>query len=142
MSHTFDIIALRKAMETIAVSLRKQDFLTYFKKFSLTATTDTMIQLGVNSAFHRDNIASKFYNEIKEAVQEQCKKIDTIDIVVDEMIDMLPSERVIDCRDLFSNLSKQLKKEQVHSQIHGVEVVEGINSRLINDKYKLENFII
>lgn len=129
-------------MEHLAISLRKQDFLTYFKKFSLTATTDTMIQLGVNSAFHRDNITSKFYNEIKTAVQEQWSRIDTIDIVVDDTIDMLPTERVIDCRELFANLSKQLKKEQVHSQIHGVEVVEGINSRLINDKYKLENFIV
>ncbi len=142
MSQNFDISSLRTVIESVASTIRKQDFLTYFKRFSLLGVHDTSIQIGVGSAFHRDNITSKFYTDIKNAVALTFPAIDTIDIVVDDTIDLLPPEKTIDCRDLFQNLSKQTKKEKIHGQIHGVEVVEGINSRLINEKYSLKNFIV
>lgn len=120
------------------MTIRKQDFLTYFKKFSLIDVSGGTVVLGVVSSFHKDNLSKKFANEIKEAVLEQDRSIEMIDFVVDERIEMRPEEEVIDCRKLFSVSQKKTKKEQTE----GVLVVEGINSRIISDRYKLSNFIV
>jgi chromosomal replication initiation ATPase DnaA len=134
----FTFSHLEETIKILSGEIRKQDFLTYFKKFSLLGSTEESLTLGVVSSFHRDNIARKFYDEIKKAVQTIAPKIEVIDIQVDEEIETKPLEQVIDCRDIQKSTEKQTKKEMAH----GVEVVEGVSSRVVNDRYKLENFII
>lgn len=122
----------------ISQNIRKQDFLTYFKKFSLLEATDTTVVLGVVSSFHKDNLSKKFYDEIKAAIHLSHPKIDCVDLVVDDRIEVRPEGEVVDCRMLQRASEKKTKKEQVE----GVPVVEGINSRIISDRYQLSNFII
>ena len=119
-------------------TIRNQDFLTYFKKFSLLSTTDTTVTLGVVSSFHKDNLSKKFYDEIKGAITLVVPTIEAIDFVVDDSIDVRPEAEVIDCRLVHKSTEKQTKKEQVN----GVQIVEGVSSRLVNDRYQLANFII
>ncbi len=45
---------------------------------------------------------------------------------------------MIDCRVSLKDQEKVTKKQH----IEGVEIVDGINSRLINDRYRLDNFIV
>jgi chromosomal replication initiator protein len=119
-------------------TIRKQDFLTYFKKFSLIDATSTSVVIGVVSSFHKDNLSKKFYDEIKSAIVSVVPTIQAIDFMVDERIDERPETEVIDCRLVHKSQEKQTKKEQVE----GVQIVEGVNSRLVNDRYQLANFII
>jgi chromosomal replication initiator protein len=39
-------------------------------------------------------------------------------------------------------LQKTSEKKTKHESIHGVEIVEGVNSRVISDRYQLSNFIV
>ncbi len=134
----FTFSHLEESVKILSNKVRKQDFLTYFKKFSLLEASENSVTLWVLSSFHRDNISKKFYDDIKSAINEIAPKIISIDIQVDESIENRPETEVIDCRNIQKNTEKQIKKE--HS--HGVEVVEWVNSRLVNDRYKLENFIV
>lgn len=68
MSMSFSFSDLQKVIALLSVEVRKQDFLTYFKKFSLLSTTEDSITLGVVSAFHRDNLTRKFSSDIEKAV--------------------------------------------------------------------------
>ncbi len=138
MSDPFDFSILEQAILTLSVKIRKQDFLTYFKKFSLLQVGNNTVTLGVVSGFHRDNLVKKFYDEIKEAIITLDSRIEAIDIVVDEAIETKDESQVIDCRTIQKASEKTTKKQQVE----GVEIVEGINSRLINDRYRLDNFIV
>lgn len=138
MSQSFDFSHLQLVVRELSTQVRKQDFLTYFKKFSLIQVTDTSVTLGVISSFHRDNLASKFYTEIKNAIQKTSSAIESVDIVVDDAIDSKTEEFVVDCRNTLKESEKTTKKQQVE----GVEIVDGINSRLINDRYRLDNFIV
>ncbi|GAB0174539.1 MAG: chromosomal replication initiator protein DnaA [Candidatus Altimarinota bacterium] len=138
MSQIFTFSDLESAMRNIASSIRKQDFLTYFKKFSLVNANETSVVLGVVSGFHRDNLMKKFIVEIEKAIREIRPSINTIEITVDEEMEMKGSECVIECKGLLKETEKTLKKQQVE----GVEIVEGLNSRLISDRYRLDNFII
>lgn len=134
----FDFSSLQSAVIEMSQSIRKPDFLTYFKKLTLMQVTENTVTLGVFSSFHKDNLSKKFYSEIKEAIAKFHPKVEAIDFVVDDTMEMRPQEEVIDCLQLLKKGEKQTKKEQ----IEGVEVVDGINSRIISDRYQLSNFIV
>lgn len=134
----FEFSHLENAVIEMSKSIRKPDFLTYFKKFTLIDVTPTTITLGVVSAFHKDNLSKKFYEEIKNAIATQMPGVEVVDLIVDERIEIRPENEVIDCLKLLKKGERQTKKEQTE----GVEIVDGINSRLISDRYQLSNFIV
>lgn len=138
MSVSFDFSHLEAAVLHMSKTIRKQDFLTYFKKFTLIDSSIESVTLGVVSSFHKDNLSKKFYTEIKEAIKIELPTLTVVDLMVDDRIEIRPENEVIDCRALLKKSEKQTKKEQVQ----GVEVVEGINSRIISDRYQLSNFIV
>ncbi len=138
MSQVFDFAHLESAVIEMSKTVRKPDFLTYFRKFTLIEATDSSVTLGVISEFHADNLSKKFYTEIKEAIKTQLPTLESVDFIVDDRIEIRPENEVIDCRSLLKKSEKQTKKEQVE----GIEIVEGINSRIISDRYTLQNFIV
>lgn len=113
MPQVFQFSHLQTVVSTLSTQVRKQDFLTYFKKFSLMGVTDDSVTLGVVSSFHRDNLARKFYTEIKNTVQNICPAIESIDIIVDDAIEMKSESLVIDCRLAYKESEKLTKKQQV-----------------------------
>lgn len=116
----FTFAHLEKSVEIMSKEIRKQDFLTYFKRFSLIASTETSVTIGVISSFHQDNLSKKFYTEIKTAIKSIVPSIDVVDFVVDDTIDMRAMDEVIDCRDTQRISEKKTK----HEHINGVEIVE------------------
>lgn len=138
MLEPFDFNHLKNVISILSTSIRKQDFLTYFKKFSLVSVTVDSVTLGVVSSFHRDNLTKKFYDDIKTAVKQVYPTIESLDIVVDDAIDTKDELTVVDCRASLKESEKVTKKQH----IDWVEIVDGINSRIINDRYRLDNFIV
>ena len=136
--HT-DVSLLRDIIKELTTTLRKQDFLTYFKKVSLLEQTTEKMTFGVVSSFMRDNLAHKFFNEILAAVQKSIPTIVTIDFHVDKNIDNPSNSNVVDCSAEYKEMTTVKKKKE---ETPGTEMVEGINSRIINSKYRLENFIV
>lgn len=133
-----DTSLLREIIKELATVLRKQDFLTYFKKISLLEQTAEKITFGVVSSFMRDNLAHKFSGEILTACQKYIPTITNIDFRVDKNIDNPSNGDVVDCGVEYKELTTKKKKEETV----GTETIEGINSRIINSKYRLENFIV
>ncbi len=138
MSQSFSFSHLCDAVSIMSGSIRKQDFLTYFKKFSLVAWNENSVTLWVVSSFHKDNLSKKFYDEIKSACVAVFPSIEVVDFAVDDRIDVKPEEEIIDCKSVFKSTEKQAKKEQVE----WVQIVEWVSSRLVSDRYQLSNFVI
>ena len=113
MSQNFEFSHLQRVVSELSTQVRKQDFLTYFKKFSLIEVTHDCVTLGVVSSFHRDNLARKFYTEIKNTIQNICPSIESIDIIVDDAIDTKSESLVIDCRLAYKESEKLTKKQQI-----------------------------
>lgn len=86
----------------------------------------------------RDNLAHKFSSEILAASQKIAPTLLTIDFRVDKNIDNPSNGNVMDCAAEYKEITAKKKKEEVP----GTEMVDGINSRIINSKYRLENFIV
>ena len=134
-----DVSLLRDIIKELTTTLRKQDFLTYFKKVSLLEQTADKLTFGVVSSFMRDNLAHKFFDEILAASKAIIPTIETIDFRVDKDIDNPSNGNVMDCGWEYKEITAKKKGKE---EIVGTELVEGINSRIINGKYRLENFIV
>lgn len=129
---------LRNIVKQLAQSIRKQDFLTYFKKISYLGEMEWVVVLGVVSAFMRDNLTHKFGKEVLDAVKQFVPSATNIELQVDRNIENPGNVLVIDCIKEYKDLSKKTKEEDVVAE----EEVGGINARIINDKYRLDNFIV
>lgn len=129
---------LTAIVRELAIHLRKQDFLTYFKRISLLTVKDNILTIGVSSAFLRDNILQKFHTELLVSVQKVLPDIAGIRIDVDNHLDSLDHPTAIDCH----KVQKHVAAEKRQEDSMGGPMVEGINARAINDKYRLENFIV
>lgn len=129
---------LKEIVRELAASLRKQDFLTYFKRLSILGCDNDTLVIGVVSTFMRDNLAHRFYDEIKTAAIKTFPGVQKIEFQVDSEIDNPANSGVVDCHEEYKEVTSKKKKEE----IPGTEMVEGINSRIINSKYRLENFIV
>lgn len=137
MSVEFSFLHLEKSLKDLSQTIRKQDFLTYFKKFSLLEIREDTVVIWVVSHFHRDNLLKKFDTDIRRSLQLNVPGIKDFILEVDETIET-KKEWVIDCRAIQKIGEKETKKEQVE----WVEIVDGINSRLVSDRYRLDNFIV
>lgn len=134
-----DVSLLKEIIKELTTTLRKQDFLTFFTKISLLEQTPEKVIFWVVSSFMRDNLAHKFFDEILAASKKIVPTIETIDFRVDKNIDNPSNDNVLDCAVEYKDITTKKKKED---PLIGTEMVEGINSRIINSKYRLENFIV
>jgi len=99
---------------------------------------DTVLTLGVVSSFMRDNLSFKFSAEILEAVQLFQPQIEKIDFIVDRDIDNPANPNVVDCAKEYKDWSNKKKKDETP----GVTMVDGISTRTMSEKYRLDNFIV
>jgi chromosomal replication initiator protein len=133
---------LRKIVHAIAANVRKQDFLTYFKKLSFLSENEGNVVLGVVSKFAKDNLEHKFGNEVSAAVKSVLPEIVSIRFVVDGEIDNPSNPAVIDCVREYKEFATAKKKGDDAVTAKEEEELGGINVRMINEKYRLENFIV
>ncbi len=138
MDKISEIVILKNIAKELILKIRKQDFLTYFKKLSIVKISDDSIVFGVVSSFARDNISHKFYDEIKETINVLMSNIKYIDFVVDINIDNPSNHRVIDCLKEYKEFNSKKKKEDIQDANNQ----DWIEIKNISDKYRLDNFII
>ncbi len=112
MNTQFSLADLQKSIVLLSASIRKQDFLTYFKQFSLISSTEDAAILGVVSSFHKDNLTKKFARDIEKSIQEINPNIKNIEIAVDESIEVKKEDEIVDCRAILKSTEKKTKKEQ------------------------------
>jgi chromosomal replication initiation ATPase DnaA len=113
MDKISEIVVLKNIAKELILKIRKQDFLTYFKKVSIVKISDDSIVFGVVSSFARDNISHKFYDEIKETINSLMSNIKYIDFVVDANIDNPSNHKVIDCLKEYKEFNSKKKKEDI-----------------------------
>ena len=58
---------LKNIVITLIETLKKQDYLVYFRKISILELSEKEIVFWVVSSFMKDNLEAKFYKEVFEA---------------------------------------------------------------------------
>ncbi len=132
---------LKNIIINVIDTIKKQDFLVYFRKITIMEISDKEIVFWVVSWFMKDNLEAKFYNNIFDAAKLENRDLEKISFVVDKNIENPSNTDVVDCAVFLKECSKskKVKKWPDWEEITHKEIT---NSKSVNDRYNLSNFIV
>lgn len=127
---------LRNILTHLTDSLKKQDFLVYFRKISIVSHDADKVVFGIISNFMKDNIKAKFSAQVLEATKKEFPNVTSIDFMVDQHIENPSNHDVIDGVKFLKE--KDSKKSTKLST--SPEAMPEI--KVQNERYTLANFIV
>ncbi len=131
---------LKNIITFLIDDLKKQDFLVYFRKMSLLDATDTKVTFWVVSAFMKDNLEAKFYDQILQNTKKEIPTVERIEFKVDQNIDNPSSTNVVDCASFYKTNAKAKKAKKI--SWNDIMNISWKTAKCINDRYSLNNFIV
>lgn len=135
-------IKLKNIVINIIDTVKKQDFLVYFRKITIIDITETEIVFGVVSSFMKDNLEAKFYNDIFNAAKLEVRDLEKISFIVDQNIDNPSNTDVVDCANFLKEVSKTKKVKKWSDEEENSHHQEITSTKSVNDRYNLSNFIV
>jgi len=137
---------LKNILNTILKSIKKQDFLVYFRKISIIEITKDKIIFWVVSWFMKENLEAKFYDLIFSATKSEFPNITKIEFIIDMNIENPTNDNVIDCQNYFKEYLKKSKKTSntLEVQIWKKETQNYVETKNweISTRYTLDNFVV
>ncbi len=134
---------LKNIVINIIDTLKKQDFLVYFRKISILELNEKEIVFWVVSGFMKDNLEAKFYKEILNATQLESREIEKISFKIDENIENPSNTDVIDCWVFYKEVSKKSTKSKKTANSDNTSFQPNTAaSKNVNERYNLKNFIV
>lgn len=130
---------LKDILTLLTESVKKQDFLVYFRKISIIEITSSEIVFWAVSTFMKDNLEAKFFPKIEEATFKVFPWIQKISIKVDSNIDNPSNTSAIDCIKFYKENTKEGKKVWTKLK-NSLEPMS--ESKTANNRYALANFIV
>ncbi len=132
---------LKNVITSLIGTLKKQDFLVYFRKISILEISDKEIVFWVISGFMKDNLEAKFYNEIFEACKIENRNIEKITFKIDANIDNPSNTDVVDCASFLKETSKIRRvRSGTESAATAHQIIR--NTKSVNDRYNLSNYVV
>ncbi|MFA5916615.1 MAG: chromosomal replication initiator protein DnaA [Candidatus Gracilibacteria bacterium] len=135
------VYRLQNILQNIIETVKKQDFLVYFRKISIMEITDDQIVFGLVSTFMKGNIEAKFYDSVLAASKKEISSISKISFEIDKNIDNPTNKYVINGVDYFKESEKSSKKSnKTDSNLY--TMVQSTNLKSTKDRYTLKNFVV
>lgn len=135
------VYRLQNILQNIIETVKKQDFLVYFRKISIMEITDDQIVFGLVSTFMKWNIEAKFYDSVLAASKKEISSISKISFEIDKNIDNPTNKYVINGVDYFKESEKSSKKSnKTDSNLY--TMVQSTNLKSTKDRYTLKNFVV
>lgn len=135
------VYRLQNILQNIIETVKKQDFLVYFRKISIMEITDDEIVFGLVSTFMKWNIEAKFYDSVLAASKKEISSISKISFEIDKNIDNPTNKYVINGVDYFKESEKSSKKSsKTDSNLY--TMVQATNLKSTKDRYTLNNFVV
>jgi len=131
---------LKNILSDVISTIKKQDFLVYFRKISIIDISENTIVFWAVSSFMKDNLEAKFSKTLLEASKREFwDNIEKISFVVDSNIDNPSNSDAVDCQSFLKENSKITKKAEKASR-SWITLTEKKSST--PNRYSLKNFIV
>jgi chromosomal replication initiator protein len=131
---------LRNVLSNIIETVKKQDFLVYFRKISIVEIQNNTVVYGTVSSFMKDNLEAKFSQLILESTQKEFgENVTQIRFIVDNTIDNPSNTDAIDCQNFYKENQKNSKQAEKKSRESGSPIEKKVS---VNGRYTLNNFIV
>jgi chromosomal replication initiation ATPase DnaA len=127
-------VKIKNIVINIIDTLKKQDFLVYFRKVSILELSEKEVVFGVVSSFMKDNLEAKFEKEIFAATKLEIRDLEKISFKIDSDIDNPSNPNVLDCSTFYKEANRKNKKTTNGEKSSHKEIS---NSKSVNDRYNL-----
>ena len=108
---------LKNVLSNIIETVKKQDFLVYFRKISIVEIQKNTVVYGTVSSFMKDNLEAKFSQLILESTQKEFgESVTQIRFIVDNTIDNPSNTDAIDCQNFYKENQKSSKQAEKKSR--------------------------
>ncbi len=138
--------SLKNILNSILLTIKKQDFLVYFRKISIIEVKKDKVTFWVVSGFMKENLEAKFYDLIFSSTKKEFPDVTKIDFIVDMNIENPTNENVIDCQNYFKEYLKKSKKTTTnHETMTWKKQSENESDSKAwetSTRYTLDNFIV
>ena len=145
----------KKILTSLMGVVPKSQFLTWFKNTALLEIQDGSLIVGVPTDISFNNIAERYLQVLVHAAKEVCgEQISQVQLKVDGLlfqkdkrtVDIVRLTRMKDTTDLVSKIDEltqfEPKKAAEDTSPTEVALIEGITSKVLHNKYRLDNFVV
>ncbi len=127
-----------RILEQVEPLVKRPHFLTWFQNTTLLMYEDGVLKVGVPNLFAKDWLEQKLNGELFSAIQMVEPRVQRLDVEVDPQLSLPDDVRRVDVNKLFASDKKPRKLPGRQE----VKLVEGVSSKCLNPKYRLDKFII
>lgn len=132
---------LKNIVINLINTLKKQDYLVYFRKMSILELSEKEIVFWVVSSFMKDNLEAKFYKEVFDAAKLENRDLEIISFKIDDNIDNPSNTNVVDCANFYKEATKTKKGKKSWDDFNNSNETVSANKSW-NDRYNLANFVV
>lgn len=129
----------KKILQRLEPTIEKRNFITWFQNTGIIKKEEGTIHVGVPTTFARDWLTEKYNLKILQAAQEMNPEINEIIYEVHSSLSDPEDTRAVDMRKIFKNTIKTVRKISKKAEIKVGST--GLSSKILNPKYRLENYI-
>lgn len=133
---------LKNIIIDIIENVKKQDFLVYFRKISILEISNESVTFWVMSAFMKDNLEAKFYNQLFESSKNEIPTLKKIYFKIDIEIDNPSNKDVIDCTNFYKDHLKNKKSKNVDASDPKFILNTNTSNNKVKERYNLSNFVV
>lgn len=134
----------------LTLKIPKSQFLTWFRTTEIVEIVDNTLVVAVPTEMAFNNIAERFLSSLKESAQEEMPLIEHVRLVVDGSL-YLQKKRSVDIVKIAQMHTEELidtqktpedRQREETSPVTEVLLIDGITSKVLNPKYRLDNFVV
>lgn len=132
------------ALKRLKPTIQKAQFITWFQNTTILEKNNGEIVVGCPNSYTQIQISSKYQLKVLQALQELDKNIQTVRYEVATRLVEKDNHEGTDVKELFVDDDKKVRKVRNQNEVvvsRGLNL-EKISSKMLNDRYSLNNFIV
>ena len=134
----------RDVVKELKPKIKRADMLVWFQGTGIQRREDKKVVIGLPSIFAQDWFNKRYKLDILDAFKSLGEEIDEIEFEIDSSLIEEAGEG-IDMRDFLKSTETKARKVPNKQEVKFTSHVPGeqpMVSRMLNDKYRLDNFVI
>lgn len=128
-----------RILNRVEGEVKRPHFLTWFQNTAILSFHEGLLLVGVPNIFAKDWLEQKMNGQLIDAIRSIEPSVKEVMFEVDPQLALPNDNRALDVNKYFNTINKKPRKLPGRQE---VKLVEGVSSKCLNPKYRLDNFIV
>jgi chromosomal replication initiation ATPase DnaA len=129
-----------KILLDIEPNIKRLNFVTWFQDTAVIHYENGVLQIGIPNPFAKDWLSKKYHGFIETAAKKFLPDLQKIEYSIAAHLQYGQDPRSVDVKSLAAQPLKTLRKLPNKAEFRVTR--DGVQSKFLNDRYKLDNFVV